>query len=178
MRKIYLPLLFCLFSLGAVAYSFTPGEGILRPFVGARINLIQYDILSAQTPGAGMLLGLEGDYMIDGNWSIGGAFRPMFAPNFIYVSLAPQGKYRITQTDSPFVPFVQLGFEVGVQFPLNGTPVGVEFGGRPSFGIDYFVMRNFAIGLEFAVFLADMVTAGVGQFELAIDAILGLSWRI
>lgn len=178
MKTIRFLLVACLCSAHVLAYDFTPGDSLLRPLVGARVNLIPYDAIMAPVPSAGVLLGLEGDYMIDGQWSIGGAFRPLFAPGFIYVGAAPQAKYHITQTDTPFVPFVQLGFEVGVQFPLTSSPVSVMFGGRPSFGIDYFVMHNFALGLEFALFFADMVTLGNNEFNLAIDAILGLTWRL
>ena len=180
MKKIGFFFLFSLFyTTSLLAYEINAGNWLLKGVVGPSINLIHEDTTTRETPGAGAILGLELDYMLDNSWSVGGAIRPMLTPGFIDLGFGIGAKYRWTQLEMPLIPFVSVSITPAILIPVNGPGTAhINLGLRPTVGCDYFVMRDLSVGVELA--LEPSILFGSSyhrRIELTVEALAGATWR-
>lgn len=178
LTAIFATLLFSSVHEDALAYEFEPGDWFLRPIVGARINVIRFDTATRETPGAGMVIGAQGDYMVDISWGVSGELRSVFSPGFVSLGLSGGIKYRFLQTEAPFIPYVATYLTTGFLFPTQTGSFHFNLGLRPCGGLDYFIMRDLAVGLEVGFEPSVMFMSSETKFELGIDTLLGVTWRL
>jgi hypothetical protein len=161
----------------ANAYAVQAGDILLRPVVGVSVNTIRLDVATKSTPPAGLLMGLDVDYSIDGAWNVTGSLHPMFADGFLDTRLGLGAKYRVVQLEAPFIPYASLMATTALGTPLGYGDLHWNVGGRLAAGVDYFVMRDLAVGVEIAaegsVLAIPLVTG-----ELSAEALLGFTWRL
>jgi len=177
--KIISSVLLCAAALAfpSYAYDFRPGNIFLRPFAGAEINVLRYQGPGTATPGAGLLLGFGMDYVVDFDWGASGDIHANISPDYFDLSLSFGGKYWFTQTRLPFVPYAAVYLPVSVLIPTYAKSHW-NIGLRPALGIQYFVMRNFAIGLEVGLTPSIMLSSVKSAFEISVDAAFMFSWRL
>lgn len=161
-------------SSAVLGYDFRPGDFFLRPSVGTKINSVRG---SSSTPGAGLLLGMGADYIIDFNWGVSGDIRLNFSPDFFEPSLMPGIKYWLSQVPVPFIPFCGIYLPIAILVPTKNNSLQTNIGLRPVIGVEYFVMRNFAVGLESGFVPSMMMSSNGVKFEFSVDASFFISWR-
>lgn len=164
--------------LSTAAYTVEPGDVLVRPVVGASVNVLRLPAATRATPQGGMVLGVDVDWSWDGALSLAGAFRPVLSPNYIDGNLGIGAKYRVVQLNAPFLPYASLMLTTAVGGPLGAgdvhvNPVGLRVGG----GVDYFVMRNLAVGLEMAAEVS-LLAAPLVQPEASTEILAGVTWRL
>jgi len=166
-----------LFHFPAQAYSVEAGDQLFKPWVGASINVLRLDAATRATPPGGMSTGLTYDYSMNGpfNWTL--ALHPVFATDFIDLGLAVGAKYRVVQLNAPFIPFAQLAVTGAAGFPTRHGDVHFNLGLRPAFGIDYFVMRHLAVGLEVGWDVSYLFEP-IMTPEMSTEVGLGITWRL
>lgn len=167
-----------IFSFASYGYEFYAGDVVFKPVAGATINVLRYDKVTRETPKGGMTLGLDVDYLFSDAWAVTAGIRPVFSSGFIELGILAGAKYRLTQTDAPFIPYASLSFVTATLFPVPKGAKHVNIGLRPAVGIDYFVLRNLTVGLELAVEPSVMLTSGATDIEMSIDALFGVAWRM
>jgi hypothetical protein len=162
--------------LAAHAYSIKGGELLVRPVLGASVNVSRFSAATRATPEGGLLVGVDLDYAIDENWGVTGGLRPVFAPDFVDAGLLVGGKYRVTQLQAPFIPYGALALTTAAGFPTRNGDLHFNLGLRPAFGIDYFVMRDLAVGLEVGWDASGLFWPAMA-LEVSSEALLGVTWR-
>jgi len=167
---------FGLFASSASAYTVEAGNMLVRPVVGASINPLRLDVVTRATPPGGMLLGLDFDYSFDGAWNLTTALRPVASPGFLDVQAGAGVKYRVVQLEAPFIPYASAMLTGAVGGPFRIGAPHLNLGARLAMGIDYFVMRNLAIGIEAGVEGSALVMPLLAV-EASTEALLGVSWR-
>lgn len=160
----------------ASAYTVEAGDLLVRPVVGASVNVLRLDVATRATPPAGLLVGVDVDYAITGPWNVTAAFRPVLAPGFVDAGLMAGAKYRWVQLEAPFIPYASAGLTTALGFPLGYGDVHWNVGARVAAGVDYFVLRDLAVGFEVGGEASWLVTP-LGAAELSADALLGITWR-
>ena len=180
MKKNLLIVIFCLLGASSVgAYDFTAGDFLLRGFGGGSINVIHEDGKSERTPGAGGIFSLDLEYMLTEAWSVSGSIRPMFAPLFVDLGFAAGVKYRFTNNSVPFIPYIGAALNPAALIPINVGRGHFNLGLRALGGCDYFLMRDLAFGIELALEPSYVISgAKYRKFELTVDVLVGLTWRI
>lgn len=180
MKKNLLIVIFCLLGASSVgAYDFTAGDFLLRGFVGGSINVISEDGKSEKTPDAGGILSLDLEYMLTDAWSVSGSIRPMFAKLFVDLGFAAGVKYRFASNSVPFIPYVGVALTPALLFPIDVGRDHFNLGLRALGGCDYFLMRDLAFGVELALEPSYVIYgAKYHKFELTVEALVGLTWRI
>lgn len=166
-----------LFAAPASAYSVQGGDVLVRPVVGASVNVLRLDVATRETPPFGMLLGVDVDYSFTGDWNVTAGLRPVLAPGFLDTGLLLGAKYRWVQLQAPFIPYASAALSTALGFPLGYGDVHVNAGGRVAVGVDYFVLRDLAVGLEVGAEASGLFTP-IGALEVTTDALIGLTWRI
>ena len=179
MMKNYIGLfgLCSLFAFSASAYDLRPGDWLIRGVTGASINVVREDTVTTTTPGAGAILGVEAEYMFDNFWAVTGAIRPVVAPGFVDLGFGIGAKYRWTSVVAPFIPYASIAITPAVLIPTDIGGAHFNLGLRPTIGCDYFVMRDLAMGFEVAMEPSALFGA-IRRFELSIDIMFGIAWRI
>jgi hypothetical protein len=166
-----------LFGAGpAAAYTVEPGDLLIRPVAGATVNVLRFPAATRATPQGGMVLGVDVDYVFDGPLAFTAAFRPALSPNYIDGNLGVGVKYRAVQLGAPFIPYASGMLTTAVGGPLGAGALHVNAGARVAGGVDYFVMRNLAVGLELAVEGSGLFVPVV-QPEASAEILAGVSWR-
>lgn len=167
----------CVLALPAAAYSVGPGDLLLRPVAGASVNVLRFPAATRATPSGGMLLGVDFDYSIDGALNITAALRPVVSPNYVDANLGVGVKYRVVQLGAPFIPYGSAMLTGALGGPLGAGAVHANAGLRLAGGVDYFVMRDLAVGLEIGA-------EGSGLFvpvlfpEASTEFLLGVTFRL
>jgi hypothetical protein len=163
-------------SFLAHGYSVDTGDVLVRPVVGAQVNVLRLDVATRETPMGAMLMGVDLDYSFTGDWNLTGTIRPGFSPGFVDATTGVGVKYRLVQLETPYIPYAS-GMLVGsIGGPLRFGAPHLNAGFRGAIGMDYFVMRNLAVGIEAA---ADSSILAWPMFwlEASTEVLLGVSWR-
>jgi len=164
------------FAGEARAYSVEGGNLLVRPLAGVALNVLRLDVATRATPPAGMLTGVDVDYSLDGAWNLAFAYRPALSPGFVDHGVGLGVKYRVVQLEAPFIPYVAGLASTSFGAPLGYGDLHVRLGARAAGGIDYFVLRNLALGLELGAELGGLVTP-LPQLELTTTVLAGLTWK-
>ncbi len=161
----------------ASAYTVRPGDMLIRGVTGASVNVARLNVATKATPPAGLVLGADFDYSIDGDWSFAASLRPVFSPGFVDANLGLGAKYRALFLEAPFIPFATAQLTTAIGGPLGYGDVHSNFGARVGGGVDYFVMRDLAVGLEIGTEVSLLATPLLAA-EWTTDVILGVTWRL
>lgn len=161
----------------AEAYTVKPGDLLLRPVAGASVNAMRFAAATRATPQGGMLLGVDFDWSFDGALAFTAALRPVVSPGFLDVNLGLGAKYRLVQLGAPFIPYGSAMLTSAVGGPFGHGDLhwneGLKFAG----GVDYFVVRDLAVGLEVAVEGSSLLTP-VFTPELSTELLAGVTFRL
>lgn len=158
------------------AYSVDAGDIILKPTVGAAVNVLRLDVATRESPLGAMVMGLDADYSLTGDWNVTGMLRPGFSPSFVDTTLGLGVKYRLVQLEAPYIPYASAMLIGSVGGPLRFGAPHVNAGMRMAVGMDYFVMRNLAVGLE-AAGDTSILAWPLLWVEASTEVLLGVSWR-
>ena len=166
-----------LLSTSAAAYTVKPGDLLLKPVTGASINVARLNVATKATPPAGMVLGADLDWSFDGNWSLMTSLRPALSPGFVDVNLGVGARYRLLQLDAPLIPWASAQVVTAVGAPLGYGDAHVNVGARVGGGVDYFVMRDVAVGVEvgseFTALVAPLLAG-----EASTEVLIGVTFRL
>lgn len=166
-----------LFAAGSAgAYTVRSGDFLLRPVVGASVNVFRLDVATRATPPAGLLVGLEADYAITGEWNVSASLREVLAPGFLDTQLGVGAKYRLLATEAPLIPYASLLATFAFGAPLQYGDAHLNVGARLALGADYFVLRDLAIGAEVSL-EPSFLAAPLPALEVTAEALAGLSYR-
>lgn len=162
-------------SCAASAYEYHAQDVLLRFVTGPNVNFVREE---ATTPGTGFLIGIEGEYMLDSTWGAFGAFKPVFYPDYMELSLDVGVHYRFVDAQTPFAFNMGVSLVPSVLFSSVTGVTHWNLGLRPELGFDYYVMRELAIGFEVGLTPSLLLNSDVRRFEAAVDVLLGVLWRI
>jgi hypothetical protein len=177
LRNVFAAIVVVTAASSAHAYSVEAGNLLVRPVVGAGVNMLRLDVATRATPAAGMIVGIDIDYSFDGPLSLALAVRPTLSPGFIDGELGVGLKYRVTQLEAPFIPYGAALVTGSVGGPLGYGDVHVSAGLRVAGGVDYFVMNNLAVGLEIGVEGSGLFVP-LPAYEMTTSVLAGLTWKI
>lgn len=164
-------------TLSMAGYTVEPGDMLLRPVAGASVNVIRLKAATRDTPQGGMLLGVDFDWSFDGAWALTTAFRPVVSSDYVDANLGVGAKYRVIQLNAPFIPYASLAATTAVGGPMGFGDLHVNAGLRLAGGVDYWVMRNLAVGLELGGELSHLFVP-IAQPEFSTEALVGVTWRL
>ena len=165
-----------LFSGAADAYTVNAGDVVVRAVTGASVNVARLDVATKATPPAGLLVGIDLDWSIDGNWALAASLRPVLSPGFVDCNLGLGAKYRVLQWEAPLIPYFMGQVTTAVGGPLGYGDMHFNLGGRVGTGIEYFVMRDLALSVEIGTEVSGLLTP-LNAVEWSADALAGVSWR-
>jgi hypothetical protein len=163
-------------SNAALSYSVDGGDILVRPVVGAKVNVLRLDVATRETPPGAMLIGVDADYSFTGDWNLTGTLRPGFSPGFVDGTAGVGVKYRVVQLETPYIPYASAMLIGSMGGPLRLGQPHLNAGVRTSLGMDYFVMRNLAIGIEAAAG-SSILAWPMFWVEASTEVLLGVSWR-
>ncbi len=161
----------------AHAYTVQGGDMLLRPIVGAGVNVLRLEAATRETPPGGMVTGLEFDWSFDGPLCFTSRFAPTLTPGFVDLMLGAGAKYRVVQLDAPFIPYTSAMATFAFGAPLGAGDTHWNGGLRLALGADYFVMRDLAVGLEVGGEVSTLF-APVLVPEATSEVLLGVTWRL
>ena len=148
----------------------------MRGVTGASVNVARLNVATKATPAAGMILGADLDWSFDGAWSLATSIRPVFSPGFVDVGVGIGAKYRVLQLEAPFIPFATAQVTSALGGPLGYGDTHFNLGLRLAGGVDYFVMRDLAVGVEIGT-EASALLAPLPAAEWTTEALVGVTWR-
>lgn len=160
----------------ARAYTVQGGDLLIRPVVGASVNVLRLDVATRATPPAGLLVGIDADYAITGEWNVAATLRPVLAPGFVDTQLGVGAKYRLLATEAPLIPYASLLGTFALGAPLKYGDAHLNVGARLALGADYFVMRDLAVGAEVS-FEPSFLAVPLAALEVTAEALVGLTYR-
>ncbi len=163
---------------GLYAYNFEPGAMFLKPMIGSNVNVARFDALGKETPAAGLMLGAQGDYLVDIDWGVSADLRIVLSPNFVNLDFAGGVKYRFLEAKPPFIPYAGVYLNTKFLFPTNDSSFHFNFGLRPTAGVNYFISRNLALGVEVFTEPSIMFMMGEIKFEFSAGAMFTLTLRV
>ena len=166
-----------IFASDAGAYTVRPGDMLLRGVAGAGVNVASLDVATKATPAAGMVMGVDFDWSFDGDWSLATSLRPTFSPGFVDANVGVGAKYRVLSLDAPFIPFATGQVTTALGGPLGYGDVHWNVGARLAGGVDYFVMRDLAVGLEIGSELSTLAVPLLAA-EWTTEVLVGVTWRL
>lgn len=161
----------------AGAYTVAPGDVLIRGVTGASVNVARLDVATKATPPAGLVLGVDLDWSIDGPLAFAASLHPVFSPGFVDANLGVGVKYRVLQLEAPFIPFGVAQVTTAVGGPLGYGDVHFNVGARVGGGVEYFVMRDLAVGVEIGTELSALL-APLNAAEWTTEALVGVTWRL
>ena len=159
------------------AYSVESGDMLLKPVVGASVNALRYTAATRATPPGGMLLGADFDWHVAGGLALTAQLRPVVSSNFIDGNLGVGVKYRVTQLGAPFIPYGSAVVVGAVGGPLGYGDIHTNAGLRIAGGVDYFILRDVAVGIEMAGEGTVLITP-IAAPEASTDVLFGVTWRL
>jgi hypothetical protein len=161
----------------AHAYTVKGGDVLVKGTTGASVNVARLDVATKATPPAGLSLGADVDWSFDGSWSLALSLRPVLSPGFVDGNVGLGARYRLLQLDAPFIPFAVAQVTTAVGGPMGYGDVHVNVGARVGGGVDYWVMRDLAVGVEIGTDASALLTPLVAP-EWSTDALVGVTWRL
>jgi hypothetical protein len=161
----------------AQAYTVRGGDVLVKGAGGVSVNVARLDVATKATPPAGLLLGADIDWSFDGNWSLAASIRPVLSSGFVDGNVGIGARYRLLQLDAPFVPFAVAQVTTAVGGPLGYGDVHWNVGARVGGGVDYWVMRDLAVGVEISTEGSGLLVP-LPAVEWSTDALLALTWRL
>lgn len=172
-------LAFAVFCCDLSAYEFSSGKFFLRGVVGPGVNVVRFDEDPNQTtPGAGLILGVEGEYVLDKPWSLIGGVRPSFSPGYVDIGFGAGAKYRWSDLGIPLHVYAALELTPAVLVPTSIGTAHFNLGLRPSFGVDYFLMRDLVLGTQVAFEPSLLWNAPIRSVEATVEFLFGLMYKI
>ena len=165
------------FAAPAQAYTVKGGDVLVKGVAGASVNVARLDVATKATPPAGLGLGADVDWSFDGAWSLAVSLRPVLSPGFVDGNVGIGARYRMLQLDAPFVPFAVAQVTTAVGGPMGYGDLHVNVGARVGGGVDYWVMRDLAVGVEIGTEGSALLTPLVAP-EWSTDALVGVTWRL
>ncbi|MEM7402693.1 MAG: hypothetical protein AAF310_01560 [Myxococcota bacterium] len=167
-----------LFAQPLRAYDVAAGDWFLRPVAGWGINAIRVQDVGSESPSSSMILGLDAEYAPHRSWGVIAGLRPAFAAGAMEIATLGGGKYRF-QLQVPFVPYVSTAAVLSFLIPFeSGRSAHTNLGVQPAVGFDYFVLHDLAVGLDVAVRPSVAFAGGKSHFEMAVQLLLGITWRL
>jgi len=166
-----------LFTSFTHAYDFQAGDMVLRPLLGVNINVIRLDKVTRESPGATLVIGTGFDYSFSDAIALSTLLKLQFSSGYLGLGADVGVKYHVYTDGIPLIPYGALYLGQVILFPLKSQPSHYNIGMRIAGGVDYFILRHVALGLDLSVFPNVVFTKGYSQFELAVDVFLGVSWR-
>ncbi len=166
-----------LLSSSASAYTVKPGDLLVKGIAGASVNVARLNVATKATPPAGMLIGADLDWSFDGNWSLMASVRPVLSPGFIDGNVGIGARYRLLQLDAPLIPWASAQLITAVGGPLGYGDLHVNVGARVGGGVDYFVTRDLAVGVEVNTEGSALLAPLVGA-EASTDVLFGVTFRL
>ena len=160
----------------ASAYTVSAGDFLVKPVAGAAVNVLRFSAATRATPQGGMVLGVDVDYSFDGPINFTAAFRPVLSPSYVDGDVGVGVKYRVVQLGAPFIPYGSAMLTSDLGGPLGPGDLHFNVGARLAGGVDYFVMRTFAVGLEMSAEV-NALFSPVVQPEATTEILAGVSWR-
>jgi hypothetical protein len=164
-------------ATSASAYTVRPGDFLIRGVTGAGVNVARLNVATKATPPAGMIMGVDLDWSFDGEWSLATSLRPTLAPGFVDTNVGVGAKYRVLALDAPFIPFVMGQLTTALGGPLGYGDVHWNVGARLGGGVDYFVMRDLAGGVEIGS-EGSLLAVPLLAPEWTTEVLLGVTWRL
>lgn len=164
-------------STSASAYTVRPGDLLLKAVAGGSVNVARLNVATKATPPAGMLLGADLDWSFDGNWSAMVSLRPTVSPGFVDGNIGVGARYRLLQLDAPLIPWAAAQVVTAVGGPLGYGDVHLNVGARLCGGVDYFVMRDLAVGVEVGTEATALLAPLVGA-EASTEVLIGVTFRL
>lgn len=160
------------------AYDVAAGDWFLRPVAGWGMNVIRVQDLGSESPSSSMILGLDTEYAVHRSWGVTAGLRPLFAPGSMEIAMLGGGKYRF-HLQTPFVPYIATAATLSFFIPFEkGKSMHANLGFQPAVGFDYFVLYDLAVGLAAAVQPSMAFANGTTHFELSVQLLLGITWRL
>ena len=164
-------------STPASAYTVRPGDLLIKGVAGASVNVARLNVATKATPPAGMLLGADLDWSFDGNWSLMASLRPTLSPGFIDGNIGVGARYRLLQLDAPLIPWAGAQAITAIGGPLGYGDLHWNFGARVCGGVDYFVMRDLAVGVEVGTEVTALAAPLVAA-EASTEVLIGVTFRL
>lgn len=166
-------------STSALCYEFSTGKVFLRGAVGPAINVFRYDDLTSEaSPSAGLMLAIEGEYIVAQPWALIGGFRPTFSTGSIDLKFGFGARYRWDNLGMPIILSTGLELTPALLVPTNGASTHFNLGIRPSFAAEYFVMRDLVLSAQLALDPSMLVTERFRSFEASIEFLFGVAVKI
>ena len=165
-----------LLALPAGAYTLKTGDQMLRAFMGGSTNFMRYEVVTKDTPSGAFLTGLNYEYALDGPLNVVGSFAPGFADGFIDARVGGGGKYRFTELEMPLVPYGEAQVIMALGIPTRYQQEHINLGLRTALGVDYFVMRQLAVGLELGWEVTGLLTPELAA-EMSAEGLFFLGWK-
>ena len=164
------------YSSSTMGYSVDGGDIVLKPVVGAHVNVLRLDVATRESPQGAMVMGVDADYSFTGDWNVTGTIRPGFSPDFVDGTIGVGVKYRLVQLEAPYIPYASAMLIGAAGGPLRFGAPHLNAGLRTAVGMDYFVMRNLAIGIEAAAD-SSVLAWPLWWIEASTEVLMGISWR-
>lgn len=176
-RLNFLGLILCMVvARNASAYRVESGELYLNGGFGVNLNVARMEKPS-KTPGAELPLLGGVDYLIDNNWGAFATLIPSFGVGNIGIGVRAGAKYWLTQFDWPVLPYASLAVTPGFLIPFNGAN-HFTIGVAPGFGVNYFVVAKFMVGVHVHMNPSFAFAGGEKKFEFAVMPFFDVSLRI
>lgn len=175
--KYRLVVLLVLITTSLDAYKFDSGQYFLSGGVGAHVNVIRMTGAEA-SPKAYMPWSLTLDYKLDQALGIFAALAPQFGGSALSVLWQAGVKYHINLANAPYVPYLALAISPSFMLAQADHKNHFNLGLSPIFGLNYFVMANFLIGLDLGLHPSLAWANNERQAELAVSSLLNLSFKI
>ncbi len=161
----------------AHAYSVDGGNVIVRPVLGVSINALRLEAATRKSAPGGLLTGLDLDFSINGPLNLSAFVRPVVFVGFVDVQVGLGGKYRVTGLGTPFVPYASAMVTAAGATQLRWvTMPHANVGARAALGVDYFVMKDLAVGAEAATEASALLYPMLYP-EVTVEALVGVSYR-
>ena len=169
----------CFWAANALAYEFSTGKVFIRGVVGPTVNVVRFDDdANKATPGAGLVIGVETEYVINNPWSVIGGVRPSFTPGYVDLGFGIGAKYRWSDLEVPLIVSASGELTPAVLIPTSTGSSHFNLGVRMSAGVDYFLMSDLAVGLQVAVEPSLLWNAPIRSLEASIEFLAGMMYRI
>lgn len=177
-KKMALTIAMMVLSHQVFAYKIEGGEYYVSGGFGANVNVVRYDLPNKTTPRAALPLFVNLDYAFDNKIGFFGSFVPHFGAGSIAFGFMAGAKYRFTEFDAPYIPYVSLALAPSILFPMTEAPTHFNLGLTPGVGMNFFVMAKFMVGAHVLFNPSIAFIDGDKKFEFAVTTFFDVSLRV